>query len=128
MVQLINSGDFGLDVKSINLFLVYFVYSAATLNFSLALSTLFSNPKLAGEVTTFITILSILGTFLVFLESCRRYIWKKYFYSSVAFFVLLSMFPSSGISFAYMASEAAKTSFFYAGEIREVYSLGDAAI
>ena len=113
-------------MKSINLFLVYFVYSAATLNFSLALSTLFSNPKLAGEVTTFITILSILGTFLVFLESCRRYIYIKI--SSIAFFVLLSIFPSSGISFAYMASEAARTSFFYAGEIREVYSLGDAAI
>ena len=70
----INDGDYGFRVDAYEIFLTSFLYSSTVLNFSLAFSTIFSNPKLANDVSTFVTILSILLTFLVFLTSIQRYI------------------------------------------------------
>lgn len=74
----INDGDYGFKVDAYEIFLTYFLYSSTVLNFSLAFSTIFSSPKLANEVSTFVTILSILLTFLVFLSSIQRY--SEYLY------------------------------------------------
>lgn len=46
--------------------IAYGLYAVAATNQAFAISTIFSNPKLAGEFSTFLTTLSSLLSFLVF--------------------------------------------------------------
>lgn len=59
--------------KSIGAFyLIYILYALTVLNQSLFLSTFFSTPKLANEVSTFLTIISLLLPYLGFIDSFRK--------------------------------------------------------
>ncbi|CAK55643.1 unnamed protein product (macronuclear) [Paramecium tetraurelia] len=117
LTLIINDGNYGFNIESYKIFLTYFLYSSTVLNFSLAMSTVFSSPKLANEVSTFVTILSILLTFLVFLSSIQ---------SSSLFYYCMSIFPQSSISFIYMG--ALKRGFFNSQAISSAYPLSNAAL
>ncbi len=74
--------------------LSYFLYFLASVHQALALSALFSEPKLAGELGTFITTLSTLLSYLIFSSKC---------YESETFFYIISILPQPSIAFAYIS-------------------------
>jgi hypothetical protein len=96
---------------------VYWIYAFASLNQSLMFSAMFSSPKLASEVTTFIVVLTTLMTFLLFITKLQ---------SSSTFYIMLSIFPTSCISFAYIGAQEANQSFPSLA-VHEAYPLSHAA-
>jgi ATP-binding cassette subfamily A (ABC1) protein 3 len=73
--------------------LSYFLYFFAAVHQSFALSTLFNDSKVAGEVGTFITFVSTLLSYLIFNTTCS---------SSDIFFASVSLLPQPAVAFAYI--------------------------
>ena len=70
--------------------LAYFFYFLAAVHQSMALSALFSDVKLGSEVSTFITTLTTLLSYLCFVNKVREY---------DIFFYGLSIFPQPCLAF-----------------------------
>jgi hypothetical protein len=84
------------------------------------LTTIFSTPKLASEVTTFLTVMTTLLTFLLFLDSLK---------GAKLFYIGLSLFPNSAMSFAYISVlKPSLTQIYPSAEVHAVYPLETAAI
>lgn len=81
--------------ETFNFILTYGLYVFAATNQAFAISTVFSDSKLAGEVATFITTLTALFSFLVFSPG---------FIEDPFEFMIVSMSPQACIAFAYIAS------------------------
>jgi len=56
MARIISSGNFGITTSFWDFVGCYIIYTIASLNQALMISSMFYSSKLAGEVTTFVTI------------------------------------------------------------------------
>lgn len=68
--------------------LSYFFYFLASTNQAMMISTFFSDSKLAGEISTFITTFTSMLGFLIFIDSVKKY--KIIFYLYIDFKCIFS--------------------------------------
>jgi ATP-binding cassette, subfamily A (ABC1), member 3 len=73
------------------------IYGIAAINQAFALSSLFNDSKMAGEIGTFLTTLTTLVSYLIFTD---RFSSHKYL------FIIVCIFPQPAVAFSYMIASA----------------------
>ncbi|KRW99727.1 P-loop containing nucleoside triphosphate hydrolase [Pseudocohnilembus persalinus] len=94
MTNYLGLWDLYYNNKVTQFIIIYACYIVTSINQAFAISTLFSNPKLAGEVSTFVTTLSTLLSFIVFSPD---------FIETPFGFIIIAMSPQACVAFAYMS-------------------------